>query len=153
MEENEEIVVDKREEQIDKNEEENDKLLNERDKVQDIDKNLNDKTTVDENKEILINTNNDNQNIEITKDEVNKENIINNKNNNNLIIKDYLITIQYTKFFHIPYFIFGNVLNFYCPCHKFNSQPINLSQMPTPPFGIVLTECKKNMFLIFINFI
>ena len=153
MEENEEIVVDKREEQIDKNEEENDKLLNEQNKVQDINKNLNDKITVDENKEILINTNNDNQNIEITKNEVNKENIINNKNNNNLIIKDYLITIQYTKFFHIPYFIFGNVLNFYCPCQKFNNQPINLSQMPTPPFGIVLTECKKNIFLIFINFI
>ena len=63
-------------------------------------------------------------------------------NNNNLVIGDYLITIQYTKIFHIPYFIFGNIFNFYCPCKKFNSQVINLSQMPTPPFGIVVNDCK-----------
>ena len=92
----------------------------------------------------------DNDNIEEDKNPLIKkdnENIIKNGNNienneNDLIIGDYIITIQYTKLFHIPYFKFGNMLNFYCPCYKFKSPEINLSQMPTPPFGIVTNQCK-----------
>ena len=91
----------------------------------------------DKNEEIIL-TNNNKENIDVKiEPQVN-----NNTNNENMIIGDYLITIQYTKFFSIPYFIFGNMINFYCPCHKFKSKIINLSNMPTPPFGIITSECK-----------
>ena len=57
-------------------------------------------------------------------------------------IEDYIITIQYTKLFRFPYFIFGNIINLYFPCHKFKSKKVNLSQMPTPPFTIIIKKCK-----------
>ena len=91
----------------------------------------------------------ENNNLLPKNDIVNNEASIGLKNGNNiesnendLIIGDYIITIQYSKLFHIPYFKFGNMLNFYCPCYKFKSPEINLSQMPTPPFGIVTNQCK-----------
>ena len=90
------------------------------------------------NEEVILTNNNNKENIEVK----NEQQINNNTKNENGIIQDYLITIQYTKYFHIPYFIFGNMVNFYCPCYKFNSKIINLSQIPTPPFGINISECK-----------
>ncbi len=114
-----------------KNEEENIKLLIEEKKDNDI--------ISSENKNNVIITENINE-------QNNEQKVINNNNlvkqNNNLMITDYLITIQYTKLFKIPYFIFGNIINIYFPCHKFNSGTINLSQMPTPPFCIVKNDCK-----------
>lgn len=113
------------------NDEECNNLLNEKDK------NENENIINDKNEEIIL-TNNNKENIDVKiEPQVN-----NNTNNENMIIGDYLITIQYTKFFSIPYFIFGNMINFYCPCHKFKSKIINLSNMPTPPFGIITSECK-----------
>lgn len=164
MEENEQINVEEKiDEEIVKNEdnkenneeEESNKLLNEEEKNNFINgNNIN-----VENKEPIVNNN---ENME------NKQNIINTMNNNNnliinsntntntaningnLIIGDYLITIQYTKLLHIPYFKFGNMLHFYCPCFKFKSNKITLSQMPTPPFGINTEQCKNILVLIFI---
>ena len=66
--------------------------------------------------------------------------------NKNTMITDYIIKIQYSKFLHIPYFIFGNVLHLYCPCYKFKSEKINLSKMPTPPFAITINGCKTYSF-------
>ena len=141
MEENNQIISDdKKEEEECKNEE--NKLLLENNKNDNINDNKNEKINDTEEKEFKIgepflNDNAKNWN----NGPIN--NINNNiENNNNLVIGDYLITIQYTKMFHIPYFIFGNIFNFYCPCKKFKSPVINLSQIPTPPFGVVLTDCK-----------
>ena len=83
-----------------------------------------------------------NANVNLNNGEINNINNNIDKKNNNAIIGDYLVTIQYTKILHIPYFVFGNICNFYCPCKKFKSKAINLSQMPTPPFGIVVNDCK-----------
>jgi len=102
------------------------------------DKNDNEEEFIKVKNEEVILTNNNKENIEVK----NNQQINNNTQNENAIIQDYLITIQYTKYFHIPYFIFGNMVNFYCPCYKFNSKIINLSQIPTPPFGINISECK-----------
>ena len=102
------------------------------------DKNENEEEFIKVKSEEVILTNNNKENIEVK----NEKQINNNTKNENGIIQDYLITIQYTKYFHIPYFIFGNMVNFYCPCYKFNSKIINLSQIPTPPFGINISECK-----------
>ena len=126
-EENENLLLDK-----EKNEETNNMQFN-KDK---------------DNQKSLININN--IDIKNGKNEFSQNNnidndIINKKDNkyNNVVIGDYIITIKYTKYFHIPFFIFGNILNFYCPCFKFKSQRINLSQMPTPPFAITINESKK----------
>jgi len=102
------------------------------------DKNENEEEFIKVKNEEVILTNNNKENIDVK----NEQQINNNTQNENAIIQDYLITIQYTKYFHIPYFIFGNMVNFYCPCYKFNSKIINLSQIPTPPFGINISECK-----------
>lgn len=102
------------------------------------DKNENEEEFIKVKNEKVILTNNNKENIDVK----NEQQINNNTQNENAIIQDYLITIQYTKYFHIPYFIFGNMVNFYCPCYKFNSKIINLSQIPTPPFGINISECK-----------
>ena len=101
------------------------------------DKNVNENIINTKNEEIIL-TNNNKENIEVK----NEQQVINNIKNENTIIGDYLITIQYTKYFKIPYFIFGNTVNFYCPFHGFKSKIINLSQIPTPPFGICISECK-----------
>ena len=111
------------------NDEEDNNLLNEKDKNENI---INAK-----NEEVIL-TKNNKENIDIK----NEQQVNNNIKNENIIIGDYLITIQYTKYFKIPYFIFGNMVNFYCPCYKFKSKTINLSQIPTPPFGINIPECK-----------
>lgn len=103
------------------------------------DKNENEEEIIKvKNEEVILTNNNIKENIDVK----NEQQINNNITNENAIIQDYLITIQYTKCFHIPYFIFGNMVNFYCPCYKFNSKIINLSQIPTPPFGINISECK-----------
>ena len=117
-------------------------LLPENDNTNIIQININKNNNFEPNKERNIKTKNSMNNI-------NNNTFINIEENKkikdeNLIVGDYLITIQYTKYLHIPYFIFGNILNFYCPCYKFKSNQIYLSQMPTPPFGIVITQCKKD---------
>lgn len=113
------------------------------------------------NEEENINLLNDNENnesinaIKIKDDNINpgiKESLlknkideipkINNNENEKKIICDYVMTIQYTKFMKIPYFIFGNIINIYFPGYKFESQQINLSQIPTPPFTITKNGCK-----------
>ena len=127
---NEEININTNEDNKENNFEENNKLLleNENDKLKE-DNNIN------ENNENIISTNSNNNN-----------NIQNNgiqNNNNNMVIGDYLITMQYTKFLRIPYFKFGNIIHFYCPYYKFKSPKIALSQLPNPPFGIIKKECKS----------
>ncbi len=103
-------------------------------------------------KETIINSNTDNR---ILPDD---ENIITNTNNNkNIDINannpnqnqeekqpafDYLITIQYTKFLRIPYFRFKNLFHFYFPFKSFQSNQIKLSEIPTPPFAVIRSECK-----------
>ena len=104
--------------------------------------NINKNNNLEPKKERIIETKNSMNNININT-------FINSEENKkikdeNSIVGDYLITIQYTIYLHIPYFIFGNILNFYYPCYKFKSNQIYLSQMPTPPFGIVITQCKKD---------
>ena len=147
MEENKEIIEDQKEkeEEVKKvKEEEFNEIKNEEDESNQL-LNENKDNINGQKKEPLINNN---ENIEIKYDNDNHDNLknINNdnnlENNQNLIITDYIITIQYSKILHIPYFIFGNMLNFYFPCHKFETKVINLSQMPTPPFAIVITDCK-----------
>ena len=130
--------------------EENEKILlkEEEETKEDINNDLITKEDINEQKEIIQ----DNDNNEIkneNKNETNNENIIqtNNEDNKgendkNKVITDYLITIQYSKCLKIPYFKFGNVLNFYCPFTKFESNSINLSQMPRPPFIINFKDCK-----------
>ena len=162
MGENEQInIEEKMDNEIDKNEdnkenneeEESNKLLNEEEKNNDINSNnINEENKVNnnenmENKQNIIDTtNNTNNNLIINPNtNTNTEN-----KNGNLIIGDYLITIQYSKLLHIPYFKFGNMLHFYCPCFKFKSNKITLSQMPTPPFGINTAECKNILILILI---
>ena len=140
MNENEEIKINEEENNIllDQGEENNNEEIN------------NDKLKDDINKEIqdsLLNNNN-NDSTEIKNDIINDYNNINNNfvniqnNNEKKIISDYLVLIQYTKILCIPYFIFNNIVNFYCPFYKFKSKTINLSKMPTPPFTIVTKECK-----------
>lgn len=58
-------------------------------------------------------------------------------------LTDYLITINYSKFLHIPFFIFRNLFIFYFPCQSFPSNPMKLSEMPTPPFVVIRSEYHK----------
>ena len=85
-----------------------------------------------------------NSNIFLSNDEniINTNNNINQKMENNKEIIDYFITIQYSKLLHIPYFKFGNIFHFYFPCKHFTSNQIKLSEMPTPPFAVIRSECK-----------
>ena len=59
--------------------------------------------------------------------------------------QDYLITIQYTKYFNIPYFIFSKIIHLYFPCTKFQMGQINLSQIPIKIsiFNIYLVICNR----------
>ena len=144
------IKVGEKEDTLNSNKEYNE-IPNEEDEDNNLlpkndDKN-NDEQKEESNKEVL-NSNNNN---------INTNSIINPEEKNeikdeNLMVGDYLITILYTKYLHIPYFIFGNIFNFYFPCKKFKSNQIYLSQMPTPPFGIVMTQCKNKILNILINF-
>lgn len=134
----EEITI--KEENKENNDEENKKLLieNENDKLKE------DAILNNENNENIISTNSNNNNT------INN-NTQNNNNNKNMIIGDYYITIQYTKFLRIPYFKFGNIIHFYCPFYKFKAPKIALSKMPNPPFGIIKKEC-KSIYIYFFNF-
>ena len=120
-----------------------------------IDKENNKETLLNENeKEEKINNevlekdkdnNNDNpqKNEEIinTNMDINTNNIQVNQNNNQQIY-DYLINIQYSKILHFLYFHFGNIFHFYFSCQSFSSNPIKLSEIPTPPFAVIRSECK-----------
>ena len=126
---------------LEKIEDEINNLLPENHNTNIIQININKNNNLEPKKERIIETKNSMNNININT-------FINSEENKkikdeNSIVGDYLITIQYTIYLHIPYFIFGNILNFYYPCYKFKSNQIYLSQMPTPPFGIVITQCKK----------
>ena len=108
---------------------------------------------IDNKEEEKINENEQNNdiintNINIITQNNNNENIDTNNNiafyqeiNGINKIVDHLITIKYGKFFNFPYFIYGNIFHFFCPCKKFSSNKIKLSEMPTPPFAIVREEC------------
>lgn len=128
MEENDNIDKENNKETLLNENEKEEKINNEvleKDKV-----NNNDNPPPQKNEEI-INTNMD----------INTNNIQVNQNNNQQIY-DYLINIQYSKILHFPYFYFGNIFHFYFPCQKFPSNQVKLSEIPTPPFAIVRTECK-----------
>ena len=92
-------------------------------------------------KETIINDNNDERilpNDENTNLNINNQNVITGQRE----VFDYLITIQYSKFLCIPYFIFRNIFYFYFPFKKFASNQIKLSEMPTPPLAVIRSECK-----------
>ncbi len=114
---------------------------------------------LDENKNNKENSTNIIQNIVEEKNSLNEninsnillsndENIVNTNNNwNQKMVKNkeiiaYFLTIQYSKLLHIPYFKFGNIFHFYFPCKHFTSNQIKLSEMPTPPFAVIRSECK-----------
>ena len=151
MEEHRQIIkVGEKEDTLNSNKEYNE-IPNEEDEDNNLltknDYKNNDEQKGENNKEVLNSNNN----------KINTNFIINPEEKNeikdeNLMVGDYLITILYTKYLHIPYFIFGNIFNFYFPCKKFKSNQIYLSQMPTPPFGIVMTQCKNKILNILINF-
>ena len=88
--------------------------------------------------------NNNNINTDINTNP-NTEKNTNNEKQDNIPSKliDYLITIQYSKFLHIPYFVFRNLFIFYFPCKSFPSNPMKLSEMPTPPFVVIRSEYHK----------
>ena len=122
-------------------EEENNNLLSEKENDEGTN---NFKNNIDNNqkeiKESLLKNNPDNNNIDKI---INEESIKKSKENSNeTVVTDYLITIQYTKYFKIPYFIFSKIIHFYFPCTKFQPGQINLSQIQTPPFAIVTEGCK-----------
>ena len=108
----------------------------------------NEEDLVNESKYKFENSDNnkDNKNIisnskDIIKLNISKNTIFENKNQNEVF--DYLIKIKYSKFLCIPYFYFGNIFHFYFSCQSFSSNPIKLSEIPTPPFAIIRSECKN----------
>ena len=108
----------------------------------------NEEDLVNESKYKFENSDNnkDNKNIisnskDIIKLNISKNTIFENKNQNEVF--DYLIKIKYSKFLCIPYFYFGNIFHFYFSCQSFSSNPIKLSEIPTPPFAIIHSECKN----------
>jgi hypothetical protein len=149
MEEQEQIIkLGEKEEKLNSNKEYNE-IPNEEDEDNNLLPKNNDRDNdeqKEENNKEALNSNNNN---------INTNSLINPEEKNeikdeNLMVGDYLITILYTKYLHIPYFIFGNIFNFYFPCKKFKSNQIYLSQMPTPPFGIVMTQCKNKILIHFL---
>ena len=136
MEDNKDNIIDIR------NQEKNNNLINEEEETINL---LNEK----ENNEGLLNNvkYKDDNNIKFKESHLKSKNEIINKENSNKIIADYIIEIQYTKLFRIPYFIFGNIINLYCPFYKFKSEKIKLSQISTPPFTIVINGCKNIIYL------
>jgi len=89
----------------------------------------------DNNNKNIISNNKD-----IIKLGISKNSIFENGNHNEVF--DYLIKIKYSKFLCIPYFYFGNIFHFYFSCQTFSSNPIKLSEIPTPPFAVIRNECK-----------
>ena len=111
---------------------------------------INQNANENENKEPNNNVENNNdiqqQNIDINtniKGEINTYKDNQNKEYIPSKLIDYLITIKYSKIFHIPYFVFRNLFIFYCPCTSFPSNPMKLSEMPTPPFVVIRSEYQK----------
>ena len=151
MEENENnIIEDKDEEEKEiintkDNTENKEEEINKQDNINDIALNSKkeyEETLLNKDKEDNIPENSNEEKINLNNNVyVNEE-----YQNKNTMITDYIIKIQYSKFLHIPYFIFGNVLHLYCPCYKFKSEKINLSKMPTPPFAITINGCKTYSF-------
>ena len=141
MEDNKDNIIDIR------NQEKNNNIINEEEENINL---LNEK----ENNEGLNNIKyKDDNNIKFKESVLKSRNEIINKENNNKIIADYIIEIQYTKLFRIPYFIFGNIINLYCPFYKFKSEAIKLSQISTPPFTILINRCKNIIYLYNFDFI
>jgi hypothetical protein len=141
IENNNEIIKNREEDKYVNEVEENNNLLSEKENNKGT---INSKNNIDNNqeeiKESLLKNNPDNNNIDKI---INEESIKKSKETSNeTVITDYLITIQYTKYFKIPYFIFSKIIHFYFPCTKFQSGQINLSQIQTPPFAIVTEGCK-----------
>ena len=166
MEENENNIIEDKE--LGKNEKEKEKVKEEEKGKEIINSKDNNEEKEEENNkqdnmnDIVLNSKIDYEETLLNKDKEdnvpekkNEEKIILNNNiyvneeyqNKNTMITDYIIKIQYSKFLRIPYFIFGNVLHFYCPCSKFKSERINLSKMPTPPFAITINGCKTYSFI------
>ena len=153
MEENENNIIE------DKDEEEKEKeIINSKDNTENKEEEINKQDNMND---IALNSKKEYEEALLNKDKEdnipensNEEKINLNNNvyvneeyqNKNTMITDYIIKIQYSKFLHIPYFIFGNVLHLYCPCYKFKSEKINLSKMPTPPFAITINGCKTYSF-------
>ena len=88
----------------------------------------------DNNKNIISNKK------DIIKLDTTKNSIFENENQSE--VYDYLIKITYSKLFCIPYFYFGNIFHFYFSCQSFSSNPIKISEIPTPPFAVIRSECK-----------
>ena len=122
-------------------------LLNENEKEKENNEKINEEILIKENSNNNINT----ENAILPENDKEKGDIINtntninintyNDNQNKNETFDHLITIKYSKIFRIPYFIFGGVFHFYFPCKSFPSNPIKLSEMPTPPFAVIRSEC------------
>ena len=92
-----------------------------------LENNINNKNIISNNKDII-------------KLDISNNSIMQNENQNEA--HDYLIKIKYSKFLCIPYFYFGNIFHFYFSCQTFTSNPIKLSEIPTPPFAVIRSECK-----------
>ena len=118
------------------NEEEKDNLIYQKENTENLnDININFKEKI---QAPFLNNNEDNT--KIIKEEIIRTN--NNYENENKIITDYIITIQYTKILKIPYFIFADIIHFYFPYYKFKSIEMKLSEISTPPFALITKECK-----------
>ena len=103
----------------------------------------NEKELINELNKKLENNNYNNiipKNEDISNIEINKNKIT--ESENKIQLNDYLITIRYTNLICIPYFYFGNIFHFYFSCQSFSSNPIKLSEIPTPPFAVIRSECK-----------
>lgn len=120
-------------------------LLNENEKEKENNEKINEEILIKENSNNNINTENailpenDKEKGDIINTNINTNTYNDNQNKNETF--DHLITIKYSKIFRIPYFIFGGVFHFYFPCKSFPSNPIKLSEMPTPPFAVIRSEC------------
>ena len=139
-------------------EEEKENLIEKKEKVEKINNNVNEeekdnliyqKENTENLNDININfkekiqapfLNNNEDTTKIIKEEIIRTN--NNYENENKIITDYIITIQYTKILKIPYFIFADIIHFYFPYYKFKSIEMKLSEISTPPFALITKECK-----------
>ena len=128
--------------------EENTALINEEEKENKENKNeIIKEEIIKENDNINNNNKKNNENVMINEGIINTDlNLVINpdtENQNKKQIYDYLITIQYSKILHIPYFYFGNIFHFYFPCQSFPFNQIKLSELSTPPFAVIRTECKN----------
>ena len=110
----------------------------------------NEEELVKESKSKFENNNNNKKNIisydkNIIKLDISKNSFFEKENQTE--VNDYLIKIKYSKLLCIPYFYFGNIFHFYFSCQSFSSNPIKISEMPTPPFAVIRSECKYLYYL------